>query len=445
MKMANIHGENDPNSDRMYAFGTTGPYILNHSIETLRDSVNLVFQNAERYNIPVYFQMDDCKQFYMYSNTSINKYGDEENCVHTGAIDGKSYTHFYDDPDMCEWIALPTAGEKWGGQNVSKSDAYPDGELPKWFMDWGGTPSRLYVGYPCFNSESFLNWYDNQIKEGFIKPLIENLVKLQRQGKEYLFAGVCTGWETMLPDYSNEAIVTSSYGGVKSWERTQYGMHAIYNLKDANGNRLYDTDAKLQAAATAKGMSLTAFKRYLLFQVIHDYIEHTCKLFYDAGISRHKIFSHTIAYSSGNGGDEFANASGTVNYAKCDTFALPLWVSVNDYCIPGWTIASTIPYNINIIKRSVAHYAPGLNTYANVEAYTNDGGANEDSVKAYIEQVFGSGSKILPIFGYEKDTSSSSSTMGYDKDPNFYFTTALRKWMDYKTLPEYSYANRPAF
>ncbi|MDY6367371.1 MAG: hypothetical protein SPL13_02500 [Clostridia bacterium] len=436
-EMQRLHGENDPKSERMYAFGTTGPYILNHSIETMRENVNTVFQAAERYNIPVYFQMDDCKQFFTTTPNNINKYGDEENCVHVGKTTGVSYNHFYEDPDMCEWIALPSGSETWGGQS--------NGELPKWMMDWGSPYARVLGGFPCFNSESYLEWYDNQIKEGFIKPLLENLIRLQKEGKDYLFAGVCTGWETMLPDYSSDAIVCkgSAYSGVKSWERTQYGMHAIYNIKDDYGNRLYDTDAKLAAGAQAHGLSLTAFKRYLLFQVIHDYIEHTCKLFYDAGISRYKIYSHTIAYTSGNGGDEFANGNATYNASLCDTFALPSWVAINDYCIPGWSIASTIPYDTNVILKNVAKYAPGLNAYASVEAYANDGGGNEANCRAYMERLLGGNSKLLPIFGYEQDT-KATSTLGYSRDGDYFFTKLIRQWREGTFLSGYSFANRPA-
>ena len=435
-EMQRLHGQNDPNSERMYAFGTIGPFILNHTVETIRNNVNTVFQMAERYNIPVYFQMDDCKQYYMYSSGGVTKFGDEDNCVHVGKTTGESYNHFYDDPDMCEWIALPTSGQTWGGQQY--------GELPKWMMDWGSPFKRIAAGFPCFNSESYLEWYDNQIKEGFIKPLLENLLRLQKIGKEYLFAGVCTGWETMLPDYSDNAIVTkgTAYSGVQSWEKTQYGMHAIYNLKDSNGNRLYDTDAKLAAGASAHGMTLTAFKRYLLYQVIHDYIEHTCKLFYDAGISRYRIYSHTISWSSGNGGDDCANTSGTVDYTKTDTFALPIWCSINDYCIPGWSIANTLPNDLGNIGKSVAKYAPGLNAYASVEAYTADAGGNEANCRGYMESLLGRNSKILPIFGYEAEN-AASATMGYPRNDDFYFTKLIRRWRDYEFLPDYSFATRP--
>ncbi|MDY6367950.1 MAG: leucine-rich repeat domain-containing protein, partial [Clostridia bacterium] len=201
-RMKQTHGANNPNSNRMYAFGAVGPFILNHTIETMRKQVDHCFELAEKYDIPVYFQMDDCKMYFTYSTGGTNYFGDEENCIHTGKLDGKQYKHFYEDPDMCEWVALPTAGQQWGGQQY--------GALPRWVMDWGPAENFNHVigGYPCFNSPSYLEWFDNQVKEGFLYPLISNLIRLKQMGKEYLFAGVSTGWETMIPDYSADAVIT---------------------------------------------------------------------------------------------------------------------------------------------------------------------------------------------------------------------------------------------
>ena len=424
--MKALHGANDPETNRMYAFGVVGPFILNHTVETIKKQVNTCLTLAEKYDIPVYFQMDDCKQYFTFRQSGARYFGNEENCIHKGA-NGKRYKHFYNDPDMCEWIALPKDGESWGGERY--------GKLPRWICDWGNVKNFAHVrgGFPCFNSESFLKWYDNQITEGFVKPLVRRLNKWKKQGKEYLFAGVCTGWETMIPDYQDDAVITSGLCPFYSnklypWEKTQFGMHAIYNIKDENGNRLYDTDEKLAAAAEKAGLSLPLFKRELLYKVIHDYIEHTCKLFYDAGIERLKIVSHTLSRAS--------------LLDRQDTFASPIWVNINDYCLPAWSMAETCPYDMKVIEKTVAERAEGLNAYANAEGYASNGGKDEESCKKYIEDFLGKNARLITIFGYDYG-GAKSVTMGYPRNEDFYFTRLIKDWRAKKLLPDYDFAKRP--
>ena len=59
-QMVELHGEITPDSKRMYAFGVIGPMCLTQSVEQMNEEVNHVFSLAEKYKVPVYFQMDDC-------------------------------------------------------------------------------------------------------------------------------------------------------------------------------------------------------------------------------------------------------------------------------------------------------------------------------------------------------------------------------------------------
>lgn len=424
-EMKALHGEIEAGAKRMYAFGVVGPFILNHTVETIKKQVDTCLSLAEKYDIPVYFQMDDCKQYYTFHRAPTLYFGDEENCIHKG-INGKRYKHFYNDPDMCEWVALPKGTESWGGEG--------NGKLPRWLCDWGDVKNFAHVkgGFPCFNSESYLAWYDEQIKEGFVKPLVRRLKKWQKQGKEYLFAGVCTGWETMIPDYQDDAVISPGispfYSKLYPWEKTQYGMHAIYNLKGEDGKRLYPDDAALQKAAEQASLTVPMFKRELLYKVVKGYIEHTCKLFYDAGISRLKILSHTLSRAS--------------LMDKADTFALPIWVNVNDYCLPAWSMAVTCPFDMKVIEKTIAENAPGLNAYANAEGYASNGGENEESCKKYIEDFLGGNARLITIFGYDHG-GAKSITMGYPRDKDFYFTRLIKDWRKGKLLPEYDFDRRP--
>ena len=370
--------------------------------------------------------MDDCKMYYTYNQGGTAYFGDEENCIHTGKLDGKQYKHFYEDPDMCEWVALPTAGQQWGGQQ--------NGMLPRWIMDWGPSEGFDHVvgGFPCFNSESYLEWYDNQITEGFLYPLISNLIRLKQMGKEYLFAGVATGWETMIPDYSEDVKITrgsvSYYNAhLYGWEHGLYGYHALYNMG-------YRSEAEISAAAPNYGFPTSNncmdFKRASLCGIIQGYISHTCKLFYDKGISRGKIFSHTLAYAS----------QWKEHNIPFETFTVPMWVNINEYCTPSWSMTGDSPYNMTYINAALAKYSPGYNSFANSEGYMHSyAGGGYSNEQSYFESFLGGNARLITFFGYDMDDGHG----GYVKDGSNPYNGLVTRWMQGSVLPGYYYRNRP--
>jgi len=40
-----------------------------------------------------------------------------------------------------------------------------------------------------------------RMKEGVLPPLLERLARWKNQNRSYLFAGVCVGWESGIPEY----------------------------------------------------------------------------------------------------------------------------------------------------------------------------------------------------------------------------------------------------
>ena len=385
-QMVELHGEIDSDSKRMYAFGVVGPMCLTQSVEQMNEEVNHVFMLAEKYNVPVYFQMDDCTNYSTY-------FGDGA----TTEDGGK----FYDDPEMCEWIAFPEEGEEWGGQS--------HGMLPRWHCGWSGVPFATAGGFPCFNSEKYLDWYSNQVTKGFIEPLLENYNRLKEQGKAYLFAGVNTGWETQIPDYSE-----SGFDSLLDFERAQYGMHALHNLG-------YDEES-LKKEAKKNLMSVEDYTKELLYGVIHDYIEFTCKLFYDAGIEKHKIVSHIVSISSH-----------TENYT---TEHPPTWVCINDYCLTGWTMSpKTCPYNLDTLYMQLAQN--GRNEYANAEGYAHYD--NEETCREYFKESLLGNAKLITVYGYDQETGA----YGYVKSPDFYFVKVTREWLNYELGADYKWSERP--
>lgn len=386
-EMVELHGEIDPQSKRMYAFGVVGPMCLTQSVEQMNEEVNHVFSLAEKYNVPVFFQMDDCTNY-------ATHFGD-------GATTDDKGSKFYNDPEMCEWVAFPEEGEAWGGQSY--------GMLPRWHCDWSGVPFATAGGFPCFNSEKYLAWYSGQVREGFIKPLLENYTRLKNEGKAYLFAGINTGWETHIPDYTG-----SDYASMEDFERTQYGMHALHNLG-------YNEE-KLKKEALKKCMSVEDLTKELLYGVLADYIKFTCRMFFDAGIERHKIFSHIVSLSSHTG--EFS------------TWRPPVWVCINEYCTPGWTMSpKTCPYDLDIISMTLAKY--GRNEYANAEGYAHYD--NEETLRNYFKESLLGNAKLVTVYGYDQET----GPYGYVKNEDFYYVKVVKEWMNYSLGADYEWTKRP--
>ena len=387
-EMVTLHGEIDSSSDRMYAFGVVGPMCLTQSIAQMNEEVNTVFALAEKYNVPVFFQMDDC------TNYSI-EFGND------ATIDDEG-NKFYDDPEMCEWIAFPEEGEEWGGQEY--------GMLPRWHCNWSGVPFATAGGFPCFNSPKYLDWYEKQVTEGFIEPLVENYERLKKEGKAYLLAGINTGWETQIPDYTDK-----TYDSLEEFEKAQYGMHALHNLG-------YDAQSIFEEAVN-RMLSEKEVIRELLYEVIADYIEFTCKMFYDAGIEKSKIFSHIVSVSSYLGG--------------CSTEYPPTEVCINDYCTPGWTMSpKTCQYNLAQLEKELGEN--GRNEYVNAEGY-----AHYDDVAtctAYFEESLCGNAKLITVFGYDQAT----GTYGYQKSPDFYFVKVVKSWLAREIGPNYTWATRPS-
>ena len=238
---------------------------------------------------------------------------------------------------------------------------------------------------------------------------MENYNKLREQGKDYLFAGLNTGWETQIPDYS-----VNSYEIMEEFECAQFGMHALHNLG-------YNQE-KLEREAKLKLMKVEEYTKELLYGVLADYIEFTCKMFYDAGIEKHKIVSHIVSLSSY-----------TEQYS---TSRPPVWVCINDYCTPGWTMSpKTCPYDKDTLYMYLANNS--RNEYANAEGYAHYD--DVETCREYFEETLLGNAKLITVYGYDQ----GNGTYGYPKDENFYFVKVVREWLSYELGPDYKWTERP--
>ncbi len=391
IRMKELHPDNKADAKRMYAFGTPGPMLITQSVEEIRDQVNGSFELAKQYDIPVFFQLDDVTNY-------------------TANFGNGAAIKFYEHPEMCEWTQFPVEGESYGGES-----AY--GRVPHWYFNWG--TEMKTDAFPNIASPAFRAFLKSQLEEGFIKPLIENLKELQKEGKEYLFAGCNIGWETQIPDYSSDSIIGANLAMPEDWERAQYGYGALHSLG-------YDQKRLIKEADEAD-MLVDDYVKELLYGVMHDFIEFIAKTIYDAGIPRHLIYSHQVSLGS--------------SLKRYDTMVPPLWVAVNDYCTPGWTMSKiTCQWDQQELESTIAKYAPGLNEYVNAEGYCS-GYRDEASATEYIEQLLGGNCRNVTVFGYDND----KGTYGFKREPDFGFVVATNKWLNYEICPDFDWNKRAEF
>ena len=369
-----IFGSLNKDSQYKYAFGLPGPMLLTQSVEEMRDQINCAFDAAEKYNVPVYFQLDDCNNY-------------------TTQFGSGASPKYYQNPEWCEWTAFPKSGEEWGGQS--------NGRLPYFWFNWG---SWMHAqAFPCFQSPGFREFVTSQLKNGVLEPLNKRYKQLRDKGKEYLFAGLAVGWETHIPDYSKNNTLLNIDGNnlpvnvllndkMERWEATGYGYNSLHYLNQKTYN--------LQT----------------LYQVIHDYSELLAKTVYDSGIPKQKIFTHMVGFMS----------------AMTDlktTFAPPNWCAVNSYSIPGYTLSpATCPYNLQTLKKNIKKADSSQPYFACAEGYARGIDDTYNNSYNYFKSMFSNGAVIVTAFGWGTEPDSSAFAISHSKSSPF--VKAANAWLN---------------
>jgi hypothetical protein len=382
-----IFGELKTDQEYKYAYGLPGPMLLTQSVAEMQDEINEAFDIAEKYNVPVYFQLDDCNNY-------------------TTQFGQAASPKFYENPDWCEWIAFPKEGEEWGGQS--------NGRLPFYWFNWG---SWMHAeAFPSYQSPGFRNFVLGQLNEGVLKPLMVRYNKLKSEGKEYLLAGVAVGWETHIPDNSssnpfinidesNLPVNVLQGDTMKIWEAAKYGYNSL--------SKLGYTEYNLEA----------------LYKVIHDYSELLAKTINEAGIPKNKIFTHMISLI-------------TTRRELRSTFAPPIWAAVNDYSIPGFTMSpETCPYNIDTLVNEIKKADPLQNNFANAEGYSRGIDDTYDNAREYFRSLYENGASLVTVFGWGRESTESAFAVSHD--PTSPFVLAAKIWMypeaDTASVSEWNY------
>lgn len=352
--MKETYGETDPKSEIMYASGVAGPMLLTESKELIMEKTEMAFAAALENNIPVWFQIDDVNN---------------------------SFAGYADNAMTCDkWYENPL--------NVEKLAFGEDAPLARYWFNWGIW--RTTPATPCLNSPTFVSFIQSQLNEGFIPVLQKYLKLLREQNKEYLFAGVCVGWETRIPDFSDipDGTVDQHGDEIEAWEQSETGYRALENLGY--------TSSKLAAEAKEKGISEKQLMFKLLCGVEHDYSEMISGLISDAGVEKTKIFTH---YTTGSNLDTVYDTA-EFSFPYIDT-------AINEYCTPGYTVGiNPSTEKICRLKAKIALSAPEQKYYGAVESYATDLNDSTKTAERYFNRLFNSGALVVALYGFDDPDTS---------------------------------------
>ena len=379
-KLIKILGPND-NSKRMYAFSINCIPMLTRSVSNLQKKINDGFDLAEKYNVPVMFHVDPMYGFG--AGLTIPK---EE----------KAKVEYWKHPEMCEWVNFPTNGQTHG-------------KVPRSWINWGSWLVTAPAN-PCFESPALKSFAVSQLKNGIVKIISKRSKKFKKQNKEYLFVGLNVGWETHLINNSRcltekQPIVCmhNSNNEMQKWEMAQSGYAALH-YKGWNEKKLI-SEAKKQRISKEK-----LFYK-LSGQVVHDYLEILAKTAFENGLSKDKIYTHTVAVQSAD--------VNTIN-----TEYPPIWSAVNNYSTPGFTLCkeSGARYDIKKLKRLIKKADPKKNTFAAVETYLLHH-KTKKRFTDYMKEVFKTDNPIMVIYGAFQDGKYGINPKPEDE------TKAIIKWL----------------
>lgn len=372
-ELPHLFGDINKNTKFKYAFGLPGPMLLTQSVEEMKNHVNSAFDAAEKYNVPVYFQLDDCNNY-------------------TTSFGSGASPKFYDNPDWVEWISFPQTGESWGGQIY--------GRTPYFWFNWGNWMHA--ESFPCFQSSGFRDFVVHQLREGVLKPLNRRYQKLKEEDRAYLFAGMAVGWETHIPDYSPSNSILSIDADhlpinvlkgdqMKPWEAAKSGYNSLKILERDK----YDLNA--------------------LYTVIHDYSELLSKTAFESGIPRNKIFTHIVGLMSANPGLK-------------TTFAPPIWAAVNEYSIPGFTMSPvSSPYNLHTLTNEIKKADPAQKNFVLAEGYSIGVDQSFKQADDYFASMFNNGALLVSVFGWGREPPGSAFVVSHSESNPF--VLAAKKWL----------------
>ncbi|CAF2537199.1 unnamed protein product [Rotaria sp. Silwood2] len=377
-------GEINPNAQRMYAYGKQQIRFLTRSSAFVRSEIETAFDLAEYTNVPLFIHIDP-----------IYGWGaDEERSTADAPV-----IKYWKNETMREWIEFPL--------NRSQMPS----RIPRTWFNWGPwcSPSSAF---PAIGAPNFIHFSLMQFNESIGRPLAQWIIRLNKQNKSYLFAGINIGWETSILNYRR---IDPAHLPIAEWPLnarniTMLEWEAGAQLGYASLYWQGWTEEKLVAQAHVRNMTRDALFDLLCYEAIHNYLQSLAKVCVDNNISRESIFTHIVPMAS-------------VNSSRIETTVPPIWTAVNSYSIPGFTMDNrgAAVYNLTELKYQIAIIDPSQSHFVVSESYLINYD-DEESMRNNLAEAFNNGCLIKAIYGALPFASEDPQPEGAIK--------AIRQWFN---------------
>ena len=377
---------------RRYAFSPDPPLqILTRSVPYLRKQINDAFDVAERENVPVAFHVDPEYAW----GADLEKSPADAPAV-----------KYWNDPTMREWTEFPAQGQ------------LPT-RIPRQWFNWGAWNSPA-PAVPAFGAPKLLWFVSAQMRDGVALPIAHRARLLSRRGKAYLFAGINVGWETSIPinvgvpaDALPNAVwpAESRPFKMQPWEANAHLGYASLFWQGWN-------QEKLTAEARRRRCDTQSVFNDAAWRILHDYNQTLAKICFDQGLPRQRIYTHEVAVA-------------TVKPGIMSTITPPIWVAVNPYSTPGFTLDNKggAVYDLGEIKRQIKAADPSQNSFACSESYLRDY-HDAAAFGVILQEQFGSGCLIKWLYS----SYPTGGVFGLDPAPKNE-TLAIIHWLQSASAP----------
>ncbi len=402
-------GQQRAGQQRYIGFSVALLPTLNLSPAQLKAEVVHALDLAEQKNIPVFFHLDD--QHFWWLNHELSQ-----------------------NPETQEWSDFPKAGQTQGPV------------VPRYWLNWGDPPSVYPTAPPCFACHLFRASVAQRVKECVAEPVVQRLNDWRKQGKDYLFAGVASGNETQVPDFSRGydgyAGKPGDATGLDSTRRppvrvqiskedmVPIGYHSLYAL---GYNR-----QSIEHLAQVQHSSVNKITKALLYKVAHDYAEFQAKTLNQAGVPKNRIYTHFTSTNHTLKGyedrvKEYEDRTAPSGVEGSDNLSPPIESSLNQYSRPGFTVVrSGVDLNELVAKLRKVSSPEGGRAWAVVESYACAGQPGIPQTKEQYEQYLGGliahGAKVVNVYGWNIDNNSPYAVKRSGVVP------AVKKWLSGERL-----------
>lgn len=267
-EMLNVIGTRGRQDSILFAFTWTGLLYLDNQVETTEKAIENLFRLSRELDIPVLLSLADV----MWMGNR---------------------------PDLWNWFDPARPGyNPLNIHNVEWSCFDPVCASRDSWRNWG---TGFWLGFPAPNLESSVIRAEIEKRLRTLAPVIRrNVLQLQKEGREYLFAGVQVGWEASVG--INAACSQADLDA----QQACYGFRSYLD-------RICPPEEPICLSGAKKPQKFNA----VLVGTVQRYLEHLAKTLFDAGLPAERIYTHAATVWE-NGRLDFTPAAFT-------PYSRPVW------------------------------------------------------------------------------------------------------------------------